>query len=289
MKEAGVGWVRVDFLWDEIEPCEGEFKFEKYDQIVELCVKNKISILGLLDYCAPWATASGQWNYPPAENKTFVNYAAKVIGRYKDKIKYWEVWNEPDSPTYWAAQDGMKRYCSLLKDVYIAAKKADPGCKILNGGLAQGLSSVNRLYDLGAKNYFDILNIHFFENPLNKGAIKGVVNYPKLAYKIMQRNGDGDKKIWITEIGCPGVMRGVQAANWWMGKNPSERQQSEWLKEVYTELLKDKFVEKIFWAFFRDRKEHWSNGVDYFGIVRWNFSKKPAFTSYKRCFNLWKK
>jgi len=116
-----------------------------------------------------------------------------------------------------------------------------------------------------------------------------VASYPKLAYKIMQRNGDGHKKIWITEIGCPGVKMGLKVDNWWMGKNPSETQQAKWLKEVYTELLKSAPVEKIFWAFFRDTKDHWNSGVDYFGMIRWDYSPKPSFKAYRACYQQWKR
>jgi hypothetical protein len=285
MKEARIGWVRMDFLWDEIEPEPDKFNFDKYDKIVDLLNKNKINILGILDYSASWAAACREWNCPPAYNELFVKYALKVIKRYKGKVKYWEIWNEPDSSTYWSLQDGLKGYCALLKDVYIAAKKADPDCKILNGGLANGLSSVNRLYDNGAGPYFDILNIHIFQSPLYKNSIKAVTAYPRLAYKVMSRNGDGNKKIWITEIGCPGVRRGLTVNNWWLGKNPTERQQAVWVKEVYSNLLKDANVEKIFWAFFRDCQDHWYNGVDYFGLVRWDFSCKSAFFAYQEIVN----
>ncbi|MBU4418761.1 MAG: beta-galactosidase, partial [Candidatus Omnitrophica bacterium] len=265
MQEAGVGWVRVDFLWGDIEPQEGSFDFAKHDCIVELLKSKGMQILGVLQYSADWASACGKWNCPPKENKLFVNYAGKVIERYKSAVKYWELWNEPDSATYWQEQDGLKSYCVLLKEVYTKAKQIDPECRILNGGIANGISSINHLYDHGAKDYFDILNIHFFETPQHTGGIKAVASYPKLAYKIMQRNGDQDKKIWITEIGCPGVKMGLAVDNWWMGKNPTESQQAAWLKQAYTELLKDAHVEKIFWAFFRDTRKHWDNGVDYFG------------------------
>ncbi|MCX5696285.1 MAG: cellulase family glycosylhydrolase [Candidatus Omnitrophica bacterium] len=289
MKEAGVGWVRMDFLWQDIEPKEGKSVFDKYDQVVDLLNKNKIHILGILNYGVEWAGDSKKWNCPPKDNNLFVKYAVRVIRRYKDKIKHWEVWNEPDSGVYWSAQDGLKSYCALLKSVYIAAKKVDPDCKILNGGLANGSNSINNLYANGARKYFDILNLHFFETPLHKGGIKGVSAYTKLARKIMVRNGDGNKKIWLTETGCPGVKRGLKTGNWWIGKNPSEREQASWVRKVYTELLKNKNVEKVFWAFFRDCSGHWDNGVDYFGLVRWDYSRKPAFKAYKECFNKWKK
>jgi polysaccharide biosynthesis protein PslG len=286
MKEAGVGWVRMDFLWQDIEAKQGEFNFAKYDNIVELLIKYDINILGILNYSSPWASA--KWNQPPEDPALFVNYVSEVVSRYKDKVNYWELWNEPDSATYWEPQDSLKSYCILLKYVYAAAKKANPACKVLNGGLANGLSSINHLYDAGGKGYFDILNLHYFESPVNKNGIKAVIAYPKLAYKIMERNGDADKLIWLTEIGCPGVSGIKPVANWWMGKNPGERQQAEWVKEVYSELLKNKKVEKIFWAFFRDTNNHWGNGTDYFGLVRWDFSKKSAFTAYQKCFKDWK-
>jgi len=289
MREAGAGFVRLDFLWEDIEPKEGDFNFSKYDTIVEVLSKNNINILGILHYSTNWSSSCGKWNCPPVDNKLFLNYVSGVITRYKHKVKYWEVWNEPDSSTYWNPQDGLRSYCKLLKDVYIQAKKVDPNCKILNGGLSAGLDSVNKLYDNGAKDYFDILNIHIFESPLNANSIKAVSAYPRLAYKIMSRKGDSRKKIWVTEIGCPGVRKGLKANNWWMGKNPNEAEQAGWVKKVYTELLKDKNVEMVFWAFLRDCKGHWDNGVDYFGLLRWNFSRKPSFKAYKNCFNNWKK
>ena len=283
MKKAGVGFVRMDFLWEDIEPVKGEFKFEKYDSIVDSLSKNNIKILGLLNYSVPWASPTGKWNNPSADNQLFIEYARKVIRRYKDRVKYWEVWNEPDSAIYWVQQDGLQSYCHLLKEVYLLAKTEDPGCKILNGGFANGILSVNRLYDNGAKDYFDILNIHIFESPLNPQAIKAVKAYVWLAYKVMKRNGDSDKKIWVTEIGCPGVKSGLKVKNWWLGRNPNERQQKDWLKQVFSQLFKCESVERVFWAFFRDCNEHWKNGIDYFGLVRWDYSKKPAFFAYQEC------
>lgn len=282
MRLAGIGMVRMDFLWQDIEPRQGEFEFRKYDYIVKVLTENKVAILGLLNYSTSWAAACASWNCPPADNQLFVRYAVTVANRYKDKIKYWEIWNEPDSRTYWANQDGLKSYVVLLKEVYVALKRTVPDCKILNGGLANGLSSVNWLYENGAKDYFDILNIHIFDSPLIPGTVKRVAAYPRLAYKVMTRNGDGHKKIWVTEIGCPGVKKDIVADVWWMGKNPDEEQQAEWLESVFTELSREVQVEKIFWAFFRDCKEHWNNGVDYLGLLRWDFSKKPAFFSFRK-------
>ena len=288
MKEAGVGWVRMDFLWQDIEPKAGEIHFAQHDYIVDLLLRHNLKVLGVLGYSAPWAASCGQWNCPPKDDQLFVNYAVKVASHYKGKIKYWEIWNEPDSRIYWANQDGLKSYCAFLKDTYAALKKLDPECKILNGGFAEGLSSVNRLYDNGARDYFDIMNIHAFDSPLHDGAMERVAGYPKAVRKVMERHQDGKKELWITETGSPGVPDGITTGNWWMGANPTEAEQAEFLKNVLTKLTEDKAADKIFWAFFRDCKGHWGNGVDYFGLVRWDFSKKPSFNAYKEVTALWR-
>lgn len=289
MKQAGVGFVRMDFYWEKVEPMPGDFHFEQLDEIVDLLTRYDIHILGLLHYSAPWASSCGKWNCAPKDDRLFVTYARAVIARYKDRVKHWEVWNEPDSHTYWNPQDGMKGYVELLKAVYTAAKEEDPQCVILNGGLSKGLSSVNRLYDNGAKDYFDVLNIHIFETPVNPSAIEAAASYPRLAAKVMERNGDGMKKIWVTEIGCPGVPAAKGTADWWAGRNPTEKEQAEWVHQVYARLTDDPHVEKIFWAFFRDTDRHWGNGTDNLGLIRHDFSKKPSYVAYLRCFKQWVK
>lgn len=289
MREVGVGFVRVDFYWQDIEPRQGSFVFDRYDMVVDVVLKNGINILGILHYSADWASSCGAWNCAPRDNAEFVSYAARVMERYKGRIGYWEIWNEPDSRVYWEPQDGLKRYVGLLKDVYACAKRIDPDIKILNGGLAGGLSAVNRLYDAGAKGYFDIMNIHVFEAPVHPGAIKAAAAYARQTHKVMMRKGDGRKKIWITEIGCPGVPASVKLKNWWAGRNPGERDQALWVKSVYTELLKDPHVERVFWAFFQDTKNHWNDGTDYFGLIRKDFSRKPAYFMFRKLYRSWLK
>ncbi len=282
MKDAGVGMVRFDFLWQDIEPRPGEWDFEKYDYIVNLLTERQVRILGILGYSVSWAGKA--WNYPPYDDETFVRYVRQVISRYKNKIKYWEIWNEPDSRTYWVPQDDMKRYTELLKKVYEAAKAADPSCKIVLGGMTNsGYYAIKNVYRNGGKDYFDVVNIHPFANPLRAGAMTQVLAICRNVRREMDKNGDQDKKIWITEIGAPGVERPNKDNAWWEGISPTEKQQAAWAGDVYERLTGLDDVEKVFWAFFRDNLGHFKSGVDFFGLVRWDFTPKPSFYAYKKC------
>ncbi len=279
MKEAGVGIVRMDFLWNDVQPSKSGWDFEKYDDLTSLLQRNNIKILGMLNYTADWAGSS--WNSAPNKD-LFLIYVREVVSRYKGKVKYWEFWNEPNQSIYWVPQDGMKAYTALLKDVYRTVKEADPTAQVLLGGLSGDTAgSLWQVYKNGGKNYFDIVNIHPFQDPLSPKAMIQMKAEHQAVYKAMVKNGDGSKPIWFTELGCPGVPKDKGTADWWKGKNPSEEQQAAWVRKVYAEPLRWNNVDKIFWAFFRDTPNHFQTGTDYFGLVREDFTVKPAYEAYK--------
>jgi hypothetical protein len=277
MKEAGVGFVRMDFLWSDIEPEKRKFDFEKYDRIVDILTNKGIKILGLLEYNPLWVTP---WNRAPVRTD-YVHYAVNVVEHYRAKIKYWEIWNEPDFDFYWTPQDEMRTYSLLLRDVYPALKKVDPTCVVVLGGLSRDYPfHLERVYENEAGPLFDVVNLHPFTNPLLSNAMELLRNLYDSAHKVMEKYGDQKKPIWFTELGCPGTEEPVPKG-WWLGRSPTEKQQALWVKSVYGEPLQWKGVKKVFWAFFRDTPGYFRDDVDHFGLLREDFSKKPAFESYK--------
>jgi hypothetical protein len=161
---------------------------------------------------------------------------------------------------------------------------------LLGGLTAEGYYALKRIYEMGGKDYFDIVNIHPFVDPSDKDYIKKIKILYKNIRKLMEKFDDEEKRIWFTEIGCPGVKKPSKKNTWWFGRSPTESEQAEFLKKVFTEIPKKlEFVDKIFWAFFRDCKDHFKSGVDFFGLIRWDFSRKKAFEVYKKCILNWKK
>ena len=101
--------------------------------IVDILQRNGIMILGVLEYNPRWH--EGPWNLAP-DPDLYEKFACSIVSHFKDRVKYWEIWNEPDTKTYWIPQDEMKAYTALLKKVYPAIKKIDPTCKVLMGGVS---------------------------------------------------------------------------------------------------------------------------------------------------------
>ena len=281
MEKAGVRWLRMDFLWADLEPEQGKFEFDRYDRLIDTFQKHQIHILGILEYNPVWRNVA--WNSAPDE-KAYVNFAVNVVHHFKDRIKYWEVWNEPDQKTYWEPQDDLKAYSNLLRATYPAVKKEDPTAVVLAGAASDYIATALRsLYRQAGRNSFDIVNIHpFIDHPAASNAAASLEKIHHDVRTVMEEFGDGEKDIWFTEIGSPGVVAGHEAGNWWGGDPPDEEQQAKWLEIVYGNALKWKGVKKVFWAFFRDTDHFFGNAVDTFGMVHVDFSPKPAYFTYQR-------
>jgi polysaccharide biosynthesis protein PslG len=279
MQEAGVAILRTDFLWVDIEPRAGVFEFAKYDRLVREAGRRGIKVLGLLLYNCAW---NGRpWNAAP-DPIAFARYARRVVNRYKEQICHWELWNEPDHSDYWQPQDLMRSYTELLKQVYAQLKDEDRTCVVHLAGLTKALpASLRRIYDLGGKSFFDVAHLHPFINPLAPEALLGLHDFYQVMRNVMSDYGDRDKPVWFSEVGCPGLANPKSVPDWWLGPNPTEEQQAGWLRQVYTEALAWPGLQKAFWCFFRDTPNHFKTGVDSFGLVRTDFSVKPAFQAFE--------
>lgn len=285
IKKLGVSIIRVDFAWNDIEKEKGIYNFEKHDYIVSACQKNNIEILALIGYCPDWTGMT--WNNPPPNHELFLEYTRALLNRYKDSIKYWEIWNEPNSLFYWSPQDDMKTYTELLKKTYSVIKDASPKSYVVLGGLtSEGPFALKSILRQGGGDYFDIVNFHPFVDPFRENGLNEIGYKLKDMRKELEKYGF-KKKIWLTEIGVPGCAK--KSCSWWFGKGTDEKQQAEFLKKVYDFLLTQKDVEKIFWAFFQDTTDHFKSGVDYFGLIRADFSKKPSYFTYQKIIKRWNK
>lgn len=185
------------FMWFAVEPEKGKFDWRETDYVVKEAKKNNVHLLGILGMTPAWAgrKPGKQWKnkaanyrlrtYPPRDMKEFYNYVYKTVSRYKDNVKYWEVWNEPDwNRPKWKAIGFMgsdRDYMDVLKTAYEAAKKADPNCVILSGGMVPHEHLLKYLTNNGGLKYFDILGMHRYRpwsefmkyvNMVNSKAIK---------------------------------------------------------------------------------------------------------------------
>ncbi len=238
-KEAGFRWLRQEFPWEDIEiQGKGDFEdrrhepyrsaWEKYDQIVELAQKYDMGLIVRLSNPPGWTRAIGEGENgtdtfaPPDHLRDYADFVKAVVSRYKGKIRYYQIWNEPNIyPEWGSAAIDPEAFTQLLKAGAEAARSADPDVVIIAGALAATINLqpndapptnslsdtlfLQRMYDAGAAPYFDIMAMQaygLYSGPTDSRMYPRVLNISHHLFirDIMVNNGDAHKPIWIAEM-----------------------------------------------------------------------------------------
>lgn len=219
-RAAGIGWVKQQFSWEEIEPHrKGTFDWAKYDRIVDLAERYGLQIIARLDRPPDWTRQDNRFKTrPPDDLADYGDFVYAFVDRYRGRVRYIQVWNEPNLTSEWGFQrvDALA-YTRLLEIAHRRAKEADPEIVVLSAPLAITLEDASmrgnhndlvfleEIYRAGAGNYFDILSANAFglDRPPQDPPEPQVLNFRRVELQraIMERYGDAHKAIWINEYG----------------------------------------------------------------------------------------
>jgi polysaccharide biosynthesis protein PslG len=165
--------------WWAVEPEKGRWTFA--DDIIDEPIAAGMSVLGMLDGTAKYASTApaaklaakpwpDNWGvYPPKDEADWRNYVRVMVRRYQDRIREWEIWNEPDNSAFLgvnpAVQGDTSReeiYVGLLKAASEEIRAIDPGIKIVAGVATAGAAKrfLLKSIDLGLLDYCDVISFH---------------------------------------------------------------------------------------------------------------------------------
>jgi hypothetical protein len=207
----------------------------------------------------------------------FAHTAALVAEHFAGRITYWEVWNEPNLAE--GAYLSPAQYAHLLQQTYQAIKRANPQAQVLFGGLASAWSDSNdylkAVYSeldtqLDGARPFDYLAIHPYPrkaegpNPTIYMGADQALGYTTILDKFLQtlaEHGDGDKRIWVTEIGWNSAQQSRNRPSCFGAVLVQESEQATYLKTMFDILFNEvmlwdrpgtRAVEKVFWYQYMD-------------------------------------
>ncbi len=313
---AGSRWDRFDFIWPNIEPTNDGWNFGAYDAVVNDLNAVGMNMVGILLWTPDWAATSGlgglsmprfdqrspdwyapvlgdplaplvpsaassppqglylSWNDP---NNHWGNYVYTVVSRYKDQVKHWEMWNEPEWSYFWTGTS--TDYAQLLKVGYQATKAACPDCTVLFGGLHYWLNTdyykwvLNILNDDPAapqNNYFfDVMSVHLYSRSSNTYDEVNNIRNGMSAYDV------GDHPIWLTETGVPVWGDDLVAPKPKYDYAATQDEAAAYVIQSYANSWASD-VERYF--FFRT---HDADMWEYFGLIRNDHSLRPAYVAYQ--------
>jgi hypothetical protein len=281
---AGIGWVRIDFVWSNVETAPGVFDWSVYDALVNAAAARGVSIYATLAYTPAWATHGPATTGVPDDPATWADFCARAAQRYAFSIQYWGMWNEPNLSKFWS---GTRQ--QYIDDILIpgadAIHGANKAAKVGGPELAH-VSSTQWYYWLRdvlgqAAAHLDFVSHHVYDSDGN-GAVTGRLN--------ASTPFGGDPGLWT--IIDPSVKEVLQDAGWW-GK-PFWLTETGWESAqvsepgqaaYYTGLLDDWFtgaggrgwISQIFFYEIEDPPD----GSSTWGVLRSDGSEKSSYVAYE--------
>lgn len=189
----GVSTVRLEFPWPLIEPQRGGFDWSRADLIVGSAAAHHVALQPILVFTPAWAGGSATSAPSPADFSAFVS---AVVSRYSGRIRWWEMWNEPDGSHYWTASQAQY-VSSVLVPGYQAAHAADPAARVLLGGPGSAnVGWLDGVYSAGGGGSFDVMAFHDYS-----GSISQIASDARTVQGVLNAHGQGVKPIWLGEFG----------------------------------------------------------------------------------------
>ncbi len=283
---AGFTRIRDDFSWQAIEPKPKKYQVPKrIEKLVNTAIKYKIKPLLVTGY----GTRAYEGKYSngfvntPEMREAYGNAVVFAVKHFGNRVTEWELWNEPNRA------HPVKHYLPMLKVVYPIVKKANPRATFIScggggAGGGPGGGMIIPIIKAGGVDFQDGFSIHPYMAPHDpdygygaRGAPIPRVSVPVFApfqKRIAEKNpkSNGRKlSVWVTELG-------------WPTEHPSTRQhpttemlQAAFFARTYLMFRKENAVKGIFWYDFQNDGINPKEKEDNFGIIRKDFSPKPAY------------
>ncbi|MEA2348592.1 MAG: polysaccharide biosynthesis protein PslG [Thermoleophilaceae bacterium] len=315
MRLGGTDVVRTTLDWELVQPAKGgPYDFTSFDQIMAGASGGqlpRVQVLPILFGSPSWVRGADTSNEPataPADMRAWARFVRAAVARYgphgsfwaenqgaidSGRLHYnpvydWQVWNEPNLSPFWTkGRPDAREYAQLLRITDEAIKTEDPRAKTVLAGMLERQSAplpmsefLRDLYRVkGIGDHFDVLAPQPFvfvkDSRLLAAALRRVRS-------VADSNGDGDKPIFITEIGV--ASNGPKT-----DLTTDEKGQAAALREFFGQIERlaggDR-IEKAIWFQWRDGDVFPPSGPDsdrwqtYTGLFTADGRPKPAWQAF---------
>lgn len=279
----GFNWVKVQVPWKDLEGSQGAIGWGGTDGIVDAYANAGLNVLLSVPKAPTWARPAGSdlsVEGPPADPATFANFLGQMAGRYCGRVQAIEVWNEQNLHYEWGNQPlDPAGYMALLKPAYRAIKAACPATAVISGALTptgapapwamDDFAYLEGMYQAGLKDYADGIGAHpsgynvppdvrhedacatiqrtgnSFNGPCDAVHHSWSFRSTMEGYHaIMQKYGDGNKRIWPTEFGW--AAGGAFDDRYKYANDNDFQEQAEWTVRAYQMMKNWGFVGPAF-------------------------------------------
>lgn len=281
---------RVEVHWDQVEPAPGDFRFDRLDRLFTLAAQWHLNVVVVVDGTPAWAVAGSDragaglprgLGAPALLPDGSVNtdnpwafFLSRLADRYGKRVTAWEIWNEPNLPTYWSGS--VADYARLLEVAGAVLRHEAPGTRILTAGLVEDdgtyLNSVMQVLcprGTCATPPFDGVAWHVYNNPEDILKVAARTRAILARYQL-------HPPIWITEANVPVDDPSAPADAVVQPGAASLDEQAAFVVQAYA-LARAADVQTV--AIYRASDE--DEAGHYWGLIRGDRTGRPTLFAYR--------
>ena len=243
--KAGIGHVRDEQYWEEIESRPGRYEFPAgFTRYMTALAEARLEPLLDATFANPLFD-QGRTPYSDRGREGYGRYVATLARRYQGQVHAIEIWNEYNGT--WCegpcTSDRPRFYGEMLKRAYTEAKQLNPELTVVGGATVLiPLPFFEALFNSGALDFMDAVSVHPYRS-VPEGVEKDI---NALRGLIRVHNGGRDKPIWATEIGS--------------GETTNRLDVARYLTRMIT-LLLSADVQRVYWYLMRDYQDFVGMGL----------------------------
>lgn len=284
----GAQVVRVSLLWNQIEPVEGHFNWNRLDSVVTDLRAAGIEPVLTVAGSPPWANRApastpNTYLYVPRPGPAFnvwlqrySSFLTAAVRRYHRFVRRWEIWSEPNLAANWGPRPDPGAYRQLYERLRTAILKVDPKAEVAVGGLAD--LTVARPPDLSGMAF--LRGLIRAGTPISNVAVRpyttnahppniqlaGENNFDDIrrVHKLLLREGLFRASLWVTSWG-------------WSSATVGRQRQAEYVDRSLTMIeIRYPFVRLATYAIDHDLPPRISDG-----LLSSNLEPKPAAFDFR--------
>jgi len=307
--DTGAKTVRIFALWRDLEPgAKGDYPPATaglqalsgvYDTAIRQLNAAGAKPLFVVTEAPAWASGSADVNVAPNNPQDFADFLKKFAAHNKavGNVAGYEIWNEPDENIFWHPSPDATKYTAMLKAAYTAIKSVDTAAPVIAGPMTgNDYTWLEQLYAAGAQGAFDVVAVHTDTACLDRGPDEFyrennlLARFTFLGYRTvhdtMAAHGDGDKPIWMSELGWSSTNGGPTSCTrgQWTGQKPSgvtDANQAAYLTKAFGCLANDPYVTQALWFTLRDTTTETPDELNHYGLLRADGTPKPALSAFR--------